>query len=108
MKKPNFTPGPWYIFSCPEKYPGIDSEKKSIIIFGSEDDSAGIRGDSKEEILSNARLIAASPDMYAALYQILDRDECFLSEILCEFEIKDARAALAKARGENEPNKPNI
>lgn len=48
---------------------------------------------------ANAKLIAASPELYRALYRLLAICEDELDESRVP-EMKEARAALAKARGE--------
>ncbi len=54
-----------------------------------------------KEVNANAHLIAAAPDMYEALEQLVDDSECYCSdqrpEFACGFCM--GRQALAKARG---------
>ena len=49
----------------------------------------------------NARLIAAAPDLLAALRLILDSEETHGDSVVCDFETLQsvARAAVAKATG---------
>lgn len=65
------TPGPWTVFSPgDEAWPGIEAPEvgTSIAVFeNKESEYAGIQGRNREEALANARLIAAAPDMLAAL-----------------------------------------
>lgn len=92
-----FTPGPWGIYSdegevCCDA-PGIESVTgASIVVFGDLDsDFQGVRGDTAEEALANASLIAAAPDLLAALEELL--------KVRSGRTVKAARAAIAKARG---------
>lgn len=101
--KEKFTPGPWEILNVGgiDRYPGIEAPNScfSVVVFGDDDnDDMGIQGKTKKEALSNAQLIAAAPDMYAALKNC----ERYLVEKGCSHEypvLQDLRAALAKARG---------
>jgi hypothetical protein len=72
MGMEKFTPGPWLVFEgCGDDRPGIDTDEGfSVVIFGDcEDqvDDGGIFGRTTEEAIANAHLIAAAPEMYAAL-----------------------------------------
>lgn len=51
---------------------------------------------------ANARLIAAAPDLLAALRLILESEETHGDSVVCDFETLQsvARAAVAKAIGE--------
>lgn len=51
---------------------------------------------------ANARLMAAAPDLLAALRLILDSEETHGDSVVCDFETLQsvARAAIAKATGE--------
>ena len=98
------TPGPWEVFDDVEgcEFPGIDNAGESIVLCGSIFDDGGIRGDTKEERLANARLIAAAPDMLEAIEETLQ--SVVMNRMYDTIEIsRDAiellRAALAKAKG---------
>jgi len=67
------TPGPWEVFDDVEgcEFPGIDNAGESIVLCGSIFDDGGIRGDTKEERLANARLIAAAPELLEAVERLL-------------------------------------
>ena len=92
------TPGPWKVFWGKRKrhmFIGIGTEAGD----GITDPHFGLwRGDS-EEAAANARLIAAAPDLLKALKDIL---ECPTIQSACGWyhEMKDARAAVAKAAGD--------
>ncbi len=89
------TPGPWEVSRTDE-----DIERKvGVTVYVGEDDGAGrfaaVRGIDLAEDAANARLIAAAPDMLAALQELgeivhVDAARCY--------EI--TQAAIAKATGE--------
>lgn len=56
------TPGPWRVFFGSRRYPGVEATGLSVVIFGREGEECGVRGDTHETALANARLIAAAPD----------------------------------------------
>jgi hypothetical protein len=67
------TPGPWEVHAgayWPQ--PGIDAVGRdlSIIVLGEAGEETGIHGRDEAEALANARLIAAAPEMLAALLDI--------------------------------------
>lgn len=65
------TPGPWHIYNDSQvEHVGIEAENVSIVIFGADDDDAGIRGRNTEEAIANAHLIAAAPELLEALENI--------------------------------------
>lgn len=60
------TPGPWSVFGEPiDRHYGIEADeaKFSVVVFGDADDEdMGVQGRTRDEMLANARLIAAAPD----------------------------------------------
>ena len=104
-RKEKFTPGPWRVMGPYGGItrPGIDADlngsKRSIIICGTEEDERGIVG------ISNAFLIAAAPDMYAALVKAVADYGKPGGPWNVPSEpgtwIHSATSALAKARGES-------
>lgn len=112
--KPMFTPGPWALDDIDESdgdmavvmgtaipNRGVYTSHHRIVIFEGFDDLESEK--QQAEILANAALIAAAPDMYEAL------ESAVLSiELLVKLNripannagLRDARAALAKARGQ--------
>lgn len=95
MKTENHTPGPWRIATGDEEngYGVLGDEKpaKSTNWPGATVSDHVCIADGK----ANARLIAAAPDLLAALIQLLDTvsdDGTLVSDAL-----DDARAAIAKA-----------
>lgn len=100
-----FTPGPWFVSDDPRpnmewnRHIATDPDGENRICFMA---NGGTERD--DEFEGNARLIAAAPDLYAALESLLRRCETgFVGwpATLGEVESRDmARVALAKARGE--------
>lgn len=94
MGATKFTPGPWYAMAGQ----GPISDQAAVFDEGDDliADCRPIDDDvrSVEENQANARLIAAAPDLYAALEGVI----AVADRRTVEFDA--ARAALAKARGE--------
>jgi len=95
------TPGPWSV--SPGLNPGLEGDggKKSIVIFGdvAGDEECGVLGNTPEQQQANARLIAAAPELLAAVQAA----ECFISEFSGPKTDKlkgTIAAAIAKATGE--------
>jgi len=115
MSETKFTPGPWeickdgacpckQIWSIPGDFPVATGNGVHIgavhqhmadapdLIYASLSD---------ETRKANAALIAAAPDLYAALERIVESVARGTSGDVCQtFDFDDARDALAKARGE--------
>jgi len=94
MAESTHTPGPWQIATQPY----WDGSPEPIKITGKHKwPIAEIcnRGTLAEE-MNNARLLAAAPEMYAALTYIMSGDE----DWDCETARDEARHAIAKAKGE--------
>lgn len=111
MSETKFTPGPWHVqkgfntiftTSDPAKQTGITIAIAKVL-----DDQVG----SQSECNANASLIAAAPDLYEALKEVLLAErlgtrppetamqaEEKLDRI--KYAVNKAEAALAKARGE--------
>lgn len=95
------TPGPWKIDvgHQTKRARGISADKRNIVNFG------GLASPASEETAANARLIAAAPDLLAAL----DRTRSLLAvaegHFAPEFNarvrtaVAEARIAIAKAAG---------
>jgi hypothetical protein len=90
------TPGPWEVFCDDDDidyYPGINSRAGySIIMFGDEDEDCGVQGRSRVEILANAALIAAAPDLLA------ERDKLKAENKRLRHDLERANNALADER----------
>jgi hypothetical protein len=96
MSDVNYTPGEWYVYKPHNAIAGIESRAGvSVVVWGTSDDDAGVRGTTNEEALANARLMSAAPDLYEALQEIINTEW-----IGGKGGFVRARAALAKARGE--------
>jgi hypothetical protein len=100
----SFTPGPWRAFKTRDglKVIGIGE----LTGDGIADGGFGLWRDGPEA-LANAHLIAAAPELHAALIEVVDLYCDTVNSGDCGFwdpekmdEIKHARAALKRARGE--------
>ena len=93
--QPKFTPGPWAVSEDPR--PGMEWNNEIVTAADYDNRICYMANGGKEradEFLANAFLIAAAPDLYAALEGVLR----IADRKTVEFDV--ARAALAKARGE--------
>lgn len=92
------TPGPWQVFNAPDGRIFVETEtpqqQPHFSTIAQVDPGYGRYGPPE----ANAHLIAAAPDLYEALgYLLAERCE----DRLCgSLDCNRARAALAKARGE--------
>lgn len=70
QKVPGFIPGPWDTYEEGDCW-GIEAREggiyASIVVFGYEEDECGVKGEDREQMEANARLIASAPDLYQAL-----------------------------------------
>ncbi|MBX3047003.1 MAG: hypothetical protein KF698_08415 [Anaerolineales bacterium] len=90
MSKPKFSPGPWHINTASgvQIFPATGASVCELNIL-----------EAKEENLANAALIAAAPELYAALDALVNPEEGIsVKGVNQRFE--EAKAILAKARGE--------
>lgn len=99
MSEPKFTPGPWVV--CPDV--GHQIPVASVAMDGIKLNVSHVAGIRNGEGAANARLIAAAPELYEALEMLLRLDEEHQrgadDDDVC-FEVRTAKTALAKARGE--------
>jgi hypothetical protein len=96
------TPGPWYPFVADNtRFPGIDHDNGSVILYGEAGEDCGIRGKDIEERTANAHLIAAAPDLLAALERIIDECKVFCNDSMDidNYAVDQAREAIRKAKG---------
>lgn len=101
------TPGPWTVFNPSEGYrPGIDAMggSFSIILFGNDVDDMGVKGRGGDEMKANARLIAAAPELLAALEEAVKWIETAdaTATPMMYATLRQSLAAIAKAEG-NQP-----
>lgn len=106
-----FTPGPWEAGRNPAMATVLDDQEGKAIYQKGKDGChhigwANIHDDEgkldMETAIANAALIAASPEMYALLSNILNDLETDGSISLDDNAANDIRMLLAKARGEGE------
>jgi len=99
------TPGPWSLHIVPTSvgfcfkvgpFPWKDGRQNHACIYA---DYPGANQITNTELGANARLIAAAPDLLEALQTIVNSAEANQAAILYPL-IDDARAAIAKATGE--------
>ena len=91
MKEFNGTPGPWAgkdVGICRQDRAGL---QLGFIMTHDENRVA--------ECAANAHLIAAAPDLFEALQQLLD-DVCSNNDSVLGYRVDEARAAISKALGE--------
>lgn len=97
MSGAKHTPGPWR--DVGDGY--VEAQSAPLKFRSGWYDSAYLTADSKDEWEANARLIAAAPELLEALEGLLEYcGGSVADEHLDEDELKAARAAIAKARGE--------
>ena len=91
MADTKHTPGPWSILD----------ERRGFIVTACDDcyDVATVRNIGNRDNAANARLIAAAPNMLAAL-QIADRTFAENGLLACHAARQEIRAAIQKATGE--------
>lgn len=98
----SYTPGPWKIFDG-----WGSSREKPIIVDSIPDDNGKFVGNcicfvatTNDDAAANARLLAAAPDMLAALEDALRTCDQDMQHVLDNGRLRDViRAALAKAKG---------
>ena len=87
------TKGKWKVFSHPECiYPGIEclSPQGNFSIACIGNDLEGIQGRTEEEILANAKLIAAAPELLEALIDLIEK----VSPIIMKMGVKKVYSEL--------------
>jgi hypothetical protein len=99
MKNMKHTPGPWRVNRDRE----IVAADDSIVAWGYHEDMGALLQRIK---LSNARLIAAAPDLLEALSALLRRLDVMIEDVSenpeeASAEMEFARTAIAKATGKD-------
>ena len=95
---PKFTPGPWD--AC-ERGDYADFDGDSNVILGNDTRIAVVQNSGTAEDDANAHLIAAAPEMYAALESAQKLIEAAQPTLERVKVYKKVTASLAKARGES-------
>ena len=106
------TPGPWEIIDGDR--PGIDGIDWSVVMFGdiSEDEQIGVQGRTPDEMMANARLIAAAPNLLEACRESMEAMRANLAYaqrkdehvLLDAFRKCEAAIAAATADGSSTAN----
>lgn len=86
MSGARWTPGPWRLAKPPSTM-GL-----TVTLYGPNSSTLGIIHTGSSAYVANAALIAAAPDLYAALEALLESAD--------RTNLHAARAALRRARGE--------
>lgn len=87
------TPGPWR----------LSEHEHGCVVQRGDEGGFFVQGLSKDQVRADARLIAAAPDLLAALERIVRLNEQMPADHpsrLSHGEVKQAIAAITKARGE--------
>jgi hypothetical protein len=100
MSAPAFTTGPWMVDGGIDVHEAAEGGVCKIAQCGHLTSYRRGREITLAEVEANARLIAAAPDLYEALAQLLDDLDALAPTRPCTQAIEGAQAALAKARGE--------
>lgn len=87
MGKPTFTPGPW------RSKPTVGSEFRLCTILGPGNSGAVARSVEQD----NASLIAAAPDMYTAIREMLNMWDEYSGDPCIELAVSDAIDAMRKS-----------
>jgi len=95
MTETKWTPGPWSINTGLDQRPYIVAGEKNWPPLGKVYRDS-IDGDLPWE--ANAHLIAAAPELYEALWQLVERQQPYSIEQGVKYWEERARAALAKER----------
>ena len=96
-----YTPGPWRVSAAPQ-IPDASTRWIEVYSVDPEDDVAQVTGGNLKAAQANASLIAAAPDLLAALEQIVELDLfCASMEDKTKTDalFASARTAIAKAKG---------
>jgi hypothetical protein len=94
MTNTKFTPGPWVVANGAQVWHSGHNTVESPRICTLQNAAKPVRQLSDDEMIANARLIAAAPDLYAALEGLM---RWCAGDVLDVPEVNAARAALAKA-----------
>ena len=100
------TPGPWRVYNEVARFPGIEAglngRNFSVVVYGNDNEIEGVKGRTHAEALANARIIAAAPELLAALEMVLEyAEDCAADRGERPGCIDHARSAVAKAKGQS-------
>ena len=97
------TPGPWWVYNEGSRFPGIEARLNgSVVVYGNDNEIEGVKGRTHAEAIANARLIAAAPELLAALEMVLEyAEDCAADRGERPGCIDHARSAVAKAKGQS-------
>lgn len=99
----NHTPGPWSVDVGESSGPGMGSDVVRVDVMKGDRRVAGVTVRPGSKALSNARLIAAAPDLLEALSELCDIVHGLIEDgapHVDSFTLQPARAAIAKATTE--------
>ena len=101
--EPKWTPGPWFVTEDRNTWGWVEVDGPSINVSGPTK-ATDLTPDDKVIRIAEAHLIAAAPDLYAALKSLVDAMDSpkTLRIDLLLARLGFARIALAKARGETQ------
>mgnify|MGYP001451335313 FL=1 len=99
MTEPKFTKGPWVASDGRHNYPSL--VMRPYIIEDGFTASSVIADCCNPDGDANSHLIAAAPELYEALSDLVSSLETEHVAVCLSQEIAQARAALAKARGDS-------
>ncbi|WP_336947251.1 hypothetical protein [Asaia sp. HN010] len=96
-----WTPGPWHCHRNTSYWEfGSDERGQLGDVCASAFNGDGMEPDAEEVMEANARLISSSPQLFDALKDLVDETADMLTWGCEPDVIRNARAALAKAKGE--------
>ena len=97
------TPGPWWVYNEGSRFPGIEARLNgTVVVYGNDNEIEGVKGRTHAEAIANARLIAAAPELLAALEMVLEyAEDCAADRGERPGCIDHARSAVAKAKGQS-------
>lgn len=100
------TPGPWVVWTANEEIGSVTTADGMIAIAQAQQTRRIFKESDHDERRANARLIAAAPDLLAALQRLHDDTADYvrinnLGDPYQNKNMRDARDALVKARGQS-------
>lgn len=96
-----FTKGPWHIKAHTANSPAEITAGCDWTVYGADETMVCFEGGRTDSAAANASLIAAAPDLYEALKELIDMDVAYQRGQKVSDAVDKARAALAKAKGKS-------